>query len=156
MGIGPLPDHGEDDGEEGGGIFAEINITPVADLFLVLLIIVLVGAPAAAAEMIEKATEEQRSGLDINLPSGETKEIDPGATSLVVEIPREGNVSVNGSEVSDDELGDLFQSAFSRDQQTQVVLRADEGVFHGRVVSIMERARQTGLSRLAIATRGGP
>ncbi len=156
MGIGPIPDQHGDDEEDGGGIFAEINITPVADLFLVLLIIVLVGAPAAAAEMIERAADEQSSGLDINLPSGETQEIDPAAASLVVEIPREGDVVVNGSEVSDDELDALFQSAFSRDASTQVVLRADEGVFHGRVVSVMERARQTGLSRLAIATRGAP
>ena len=157
MGIGPIAEpYGDDDGEEGGGgIFAEINITPVADLFLVLLIIVLVGAPAAAAEIIEKAADEQRAGLDINLPSGETQEIDPGASSLVVEIPREGNVVVNGSAVSDEELDELFQSAFSRDQNTQVVLRADEGVFHGRVVGVMERARKTGLSRLAIATKGG-
>jgi biopolymer transport protein ExbD len=156
MAIGPIPDsYGDDEEEGGGGIFAEINITPVADLFLVLLIIVLVGAPAAAAEMIERASEEARSGLDINLPTGETQEIDPGASSLVVEIPREGNVVVNGSEVTDEELDALFQGAFARDATTQVVLRADEGVFHGRVVNVMERARQRGLSRLAIATRGG-
>ncbi|MBL4633616.1 MAG: biopolymer transporter ExbD, partial [Kofleriaceae bacterium] len=46
-------------------------------------------------------------------------------------------------------------AAFTRDKNTQVVLRADAGVSHGRVVGVMERAKRVGLSRLAIATAGG-
>ncbi len=155
MGIGPIPEQDPEDGEDGGGIFSEINITPVADLFLVLLIIVMVGAPAAAAEMIEQAQDDDDdAGLEIRLPTGQTAEIDPAAAALVVHIPREGEIVVNDTEVSDEELTEMFERAYARDENTQVVLRADEGVFHGRVVGVMERARQIGLSRLAIATAG--
>ena len=55
----------------------------------------------------------------------------------------------------DAELDNLFRAAFTRDKNTQVVLKADKGVAHGRVVNLMERAKHAGLTRLAIATSGG-
>ena len=55
----------------------------------------------------------------------------------------------------DPDLDNLFRAAFARDKQTQVVLKADKGVSHGKVVNLMERAKQVGLTRLAIGTAGG-
>ena len=55
----------------------------------------------------------------------------------------------------DEKLDAVFQAAFQKDKTTQVVLKADKGVAHGRVVNIMERAKQAGLTRLAIGTSGG-
>ncbi len=57
--------------------------------------------------------------------------------------------------VVDADLERYFQSAFNTDAETQVVIKADAGVNHGRVVGVMERAKQIGLTRLAIATKGG-
>ncbi|WP_428265499.1 ExbD/TolR family protein [Haliangium sp.] len=164
MAIGKLPDAPDEFDEAGDGdIFAEINITPLTDVFLVMLIIFMVVSAAALhreKQRVEEVTQEQeaseRAGLKINLPSGAAQEIDPSAVSLVVTIPPAGAIVVNDQEISDDnQLDNIFRSAFARDEKTQVVIKADAGVNHGRVVGVMEKAKQVGLTRLAIATSGG-
>jgi biopolymer transport protein ExbD len=166
MAIGRLPDD-DAGGEEGGGesIFAEINITPLTDVFLVMLIIFMVSALAVQVEARqekkkvkveqEQAEIEKKSGLKVNLPSGAAQEIDTSKASLVLVVPLQGDVAVGGKIMRDDQLDALFQAAFQRDKSTQVVLKADKGVAHGRVVNLMERAKQAGLTRLAIGTSGG-
>ena len=165
MAIGKLPDEdaGADDGAE--GIFAEINITPLTDVFLVMVIIFMVSALAVqvearqekkkVAEAQEQSEVEKRSGLKVNLPQGQAQEIDPSKASLVLVIPLAGDVDVGGKRIPDADLDNLFRAAFTRDKNTQVVLKADKGVQHGRVVNLMERAKQAGLTRLAIGTSGG-
>jgi len=165
MAIGKLPD--DDAGEEAGSesIFAEINITPLTDVFLVMVIIFMVSALAVQVEARQEkkkvkdeqaqVDQEKKSGLKVNLPSGAAQEIDTSKASLVLVIPLSGDVAVGGKVMRDDQLNSLFQAAFQRDKNTQVVLKADKGVAHGRVVNIMERAKQAGLTRLAIGTSGG-
>ena len=153
-----------DEEDEGAGIFADINITPLTDVFLVMVIIFMVSALAVQAEaqkktkiaqaVTEKAEADKRSGLKVNLPSGAAQEIDPSKSSIVITVPVQGDVQVQGRNVSDSELDTLFHNAFAHDPTTQVVLSADKDVAHGRVVGIMERAKQAGLTRLAIGTGG--
>jgi biopolymer transport protein ExbD len=153
MALGKLPDD-----EETGAIFAEINITPLTDIFLVMLIIFMVSSSVAverATQAVERAATAQRSGLKVNLPEGAAKEIDPGSNSLVVGIMADGEIVVNGQKVAEPDLQNLFRSAFAKDKATQVVIKADAGVHHGRVVGVMELAKEVGLSHLAIATKGG-
>ncbi len=167
MALGKQPDVADDVGieDEGGSIFAEINITPLTDVFLVMVVIFMVSALAVQAERNNEKQEEQKkqeteqtekkSGIKINLPSGQSQEIDLQKASLVLEIPISGDVAVGGKAMPDATLDNLFRGAFARDKNTQVVLKADKGVAHGRVVNLMERAKQAGLSRLAIGTAGG-
>ena len=151
MAIGKLPDSGGDEGEDGGeSIFAEINITPLTDVFLVMVIIFMVSALAVQVE----ARQEKKSGLKVNLPSGQAQEIDPSKASLVLVIPINGDVNVGGKNIPDGELDNLLRAAYTRDKMTQVIIKADKGVQHGRVVNIMERAKGVGLTRLAIGTSG--
>jgi biopolymer transport protein ExbD len=164
MAIGKLPDDDDGGGEGGDAIFAEINITPLTDVFLVMLIIFMVSALAVQAEARrekhkvkeeqQQAEVEKKSGLKVNLPSGAAQEIDTSKQSLVLVIPLSGDVSVGGKQMRDEQLDAVFQAAFQRDKATQVVLKADRGVAHGRVVNIMERAKQAGLTHLAIGTSG--
>ncbi|HVK76068.1 MAG TPA: biopolymer transporter ExbD, partial [Kofleriaceae bacterium] len=79
----------------------------------------------------------------------------PSKASLVLLIPVQGEIVVGGQTVVDKDLDNLFRAAFTRDKNTQVVLQADKGVPHGRVVNVMERAKAAGLTRLAIGTAGG-
>ena len=164
MALGKLPDQDAGDEEGGESIFAEINITPLTDVFLVLVIIFMVSALAVqvearqqkkkVAQEQEQSEVEKRSGLKVNLPSGQAQEIDTKAQSLVLTVPLQGDIDVGGKSIPDAELDNLFRAAFARDKKTQVVLKADKGVQHGRVVNLMERAKQAGLTRLAIGTSG--
>jgi biopolymer transport protein ExbD len=138
-----------------GEIFAEINITPLTDIFLVLVIILIISGSAAVDKVKQEQIDSKSSGLKINLPSGEAREIDPGSKSLIVVIQKDSTVTVNEKRIADKDLERIFMAAVTRDQNTQIVIRADAGVSHGLVVSVMERAKRVGLSRLAIATAGG-
>ena len=167
MAIGKQPDVTDDGVDEDGGqaIFADINITPLTDVFLVMVVIFMVSALAVQVERNqEKKVQQQqqqdeqdqkKSGIKINLPSGQSQELDPTKASLVLEIPLSGDVIVGGKAMPDANLENLFRAAFTRDKNTQVVLKADKGVPHGRVVNLMERAKVIGLSRLAIGTAAG-
>jgi biopolymer transport protein ExbD len=159
MAIAKLPD--EDIGEE-ETIFSEINITPLTDVFLVMVIIFMVSALAVQVEernkekqhqkQAEQLDQEQKSGLRITLPQGKQQDIDRSKPSLVLEVPINGDIAVAGKIVTDAQIDTLFGNAFARDKDTQVLIRADRAVVHGRVVNLMERARAKGLSHIGIVT----
>lgn len=151
MGMGSLPE-ANIEGDE-GAIFAEINITPLTDIFLLLMIIFIVSGSAAVEKANSEKIAEQSSGLKVDLPSGETQEIDAGQTSLMVSIDVNGNIAANGRELTFEELQLLFEQTYIDDKNTQIVLRADSGVAHGSVVQIMESAKKSGLIQLGIATK---
>jgi biopolymer transport protein ExbD len=149
-----------DSGEDAAGddIVAEINVTPLTDIFLVLLIIFMIGSTVEVQKLKKESEDvkaEASSGLKINLPTGAQQEIDPGRASLIVGIQKNGQIVINGQAVPDKQLQNIFLSAYSQNKETQVVIKADQGVPHGKVVNVMERAKQVGLSKLAIATSGG-
>ena len=136
---------GDDSGSE-ADLFADINITPLTDIFLVLLIIFMVTSSVMA-------TDGARAGVRVNLPKGATKEISSSQKDVTVAITTDGKMVVDGKEVSADSLRKLFDDARARDPETQMVVQADEATHHGRVVAVMELAKAAGLRRLAIATR---
>ncbi|MSP61190.1 MAG: biopolymer transporter ExbD [Myxococcales bacterium] len=138
--------------DEGEAIFAEINITPLTDIFLVLLIIFMVTS-SVKMEEIERGA---RSGVTVNLPKGASKELAPGASDVTVAITTDGHMVVDGKTVDPDQLRAIFASAHQKDADTQVIVQADEATHHGRVVGVMELAKTAGLRRLAIATRRAP
>ena len=135
-----------DDDLSGDGLFAEINITPLTDIFLVLLIIFMVTSSVMA-------DAGARSGVAVNLPKGSTKDITPGAGDITIAVTTEGRLVVDGKPIEPDALRTLFERAYAKDPETQVIVQADESTHHGRVVGVMELAKTAGLRRLAIATR---
>jgi biopolymer transport protein ExbD len=151
MAMGSLPG-GEDD-EGGEGVFAEINITPLTDIFLVLLIIfmvtstVIVQAPGAGGA---------KAGLKVNLPQGGSADVAVKRKDLSVAVLTDGRMVVDGKVVSLEELREVLARARAEDPSTLVVVQADEGVAHGRVVQVMEASKGAGLGQIAIGVRQGP
>jgi biopolymer transport protein ExbD len=146
MAIGGPQNGDEAEGGEGGGIFADINITPLTDIFLVLLIIFMVTTTAIAEA-------GQRGGFQVNLPKGSKGDAGAIPRDLVVAVLADGRAVIGGKVQSDEELARTFDASAKLNPDTVLVVQADAGVPHGRVVAVMEAARQAGLSRLAIATR---
>jgi len=72
--------------------------------------------------------------------------------ALVVRVASDGTIHVDGNQILDDQIDNLFRAAFTRDANTQIVFEVDKNVRHGRVVQLMERAKAAGLTRLAIGT----
>ena len=142
------PNGGDEfEGGEAGGIFSDINITPLTDIFLVLLIIFMVTTTAIA----ESGSEE--GGFEVNLPRGGKGDESAVSRDLTVAVLADGRAVVAGRVVDDGALRDAFGDAHRRSAATVVLFQAYEGVPHGRVVQVMDLARRAGLTRLAIATR---
>jgi biopolymer transport protein ExbD len=135
-----------EDGDAEGGVFADINITPLTDIFLVLLIIFMVTTTAIAEHGADKG------GFKVTLPKGGKGDAS-APRDVKVAILSDGRVVVGGKVVEEEELRSMLTRSQQADADTLVLVQADEGVAHGRVVAVMELARRVGLTRLAIATR---
>jgi biopolymer transport protein ExbD len=133
-----------------GQVFAEINITPLTDIFLVLLIIFMV-----TSSVIVQSGVSGQSGVKVNLPKGSKSDMSTqGQQTLAVAILADGRTVIAGKVVDNDELKLRFTEAKAHSAETTVVIQADSGVAHGKVVELMELARSAGLERMAIATQG--
>ncbi|MBM7115592.1 ExbD/TolR family protein [[Archangium] primigenium] len=150
MAMGKAPGDGEG-GEDVG--FAEINITPLTDIFLVLLIIFMVTSSVIVQQAPSGGAQQ---GLKVNLPKGGATDVTARATDLSVAILSDGRFVLGGNVVSEDELKRTFAEAHQKDPDTVVIVQADEGVPHGTVVVVMELAKSAGLGQLAIGVRENP
>ena len=152
MAMGQVPGGGrhDDDGLEDGGGFNDINITPLTDIFLVLLIIFMV-----TSSVIVNAGNGAKAGLKVNLPSGGSADVATQASDMSVAILADGRLVLGGDVVTSEELKKAFDDAKAKSADTMVIVQADEGVPHGKVVEVMELAKGAGLGQLAIGVRDG-
>ena len=144
---GPSGGGHEGEGDADGSIFADINITPLTDIFLVLLIIFMVTTTAIAE------AGGQNGGIKVQLPKGGQANAVKEVHDLAIAVLSDGRVVVGGKVVDEAALREVLAKAHAENPDTLVLVQADEGVIHGRVVAVMDLARRQGLPRLAIATR---
>jgi len=129
-----------DDEHLDDGVVAEINITPLTDVFLVLLIIFMVTTSAI-----------QNQGKQIDLPGAEVSETTP--QGVTVTVTPEGEVLVNDQPTSEANLFASLESALKDSQDKLVILRGDKKVLLGQAVNILDLAQQAGATGIALATR---
>lgn len=151
MAMGKTPG-GRDGDEIDEGVFAEINITPLTDIFLVLLIIFMVTSTVIVQQGPGGGA---RAGLKVNLPKGGAADVTVRPTDLSVAVLADGRYVLGGNVATSDELKAAFDKAKAENPDTVVIVQADEGVPHGTVVEVMEMAKKAGLAQLAIGVREG-
>ena len=139
MAASALPGEGDDDGDP--GIVAEINVTPLTDIFLVLLIIFMVTTTAAHEE-----------GKNIDLPSATESEQTP-PEGVTVEVDATGAIKVNDVEVPPAALEAALERAVAQAQDKVVVLKGDKQVLLGEAVNVLDLAQRVGAEGIAIATQ---
>jgi biopolymer transport protein ExbD len=150
QGPAPQADGLEDSDDLAGGGFTEINIVPLVDIMLVLLVILMAGSTA----IIAPPGQGEGSGFRVNLPTGsDTDEVSTISDELVVAVLEDGTVVARGEAVSTSELEAIFKAEAAANAGKLVLVQADEAALHKRVVSVMEAARRAGLNNLAIATK---
>ena len=152
MALGQVPGSGDDDGLGSEGVFAEINITPLTDIFLVLLIIFMV----TSSVIVNAGNTGAKSGIKVELPKGGAADVTVQQQDLSVFMASDGRVLVSGTVVTPEELQKALDDAKEKNPDTLVVVQADEGVAHGKVVEVMEMAKRAGLAKLAIGVRDAP
>ena len=132
---------GDERSSEDAAIVAEINITPLTDIFLVLLIIFMVTSTVA-----------QHEGKNIDLPEATQSEETP-PKSVTVSIDTDGVIKVNDAIVPSGMLDQMIGKALDQAQEKIVVLKGDKSVLLGRAVNILDIAQQKGAKGIALATQ---
>ena len=120
-------------------IFNEINITPLTDIFLVLLIIMMVLAPTFSSVDQNISIPEVNSGINV-----ENKEV-------IVSVTRDGMLFVNESPISGAELETHLKSLLEASPDKSVVVRADENTKSSKILEIMKAAQLSGYEKLTVA-----
>ena len=130
--------------EQGGGAIANINVTPLVDVMLVLLVIFMVTAPIL------------QQGVTINLPKVRSTALTGEEQQLVVAVNRSGQVYLNDTPTTVSELGPKLQAILKIRPDRQVFLRADQGVRYGEVMRVIAAVKGAGVERLGMVTEPPP
>ena len=121
-------------------LVAEINVTPLVDVVLVLLIIFMVTAPMLSM------------GIDVNLPWVKSKTIDVNEEKLVLSINKDGEIFINRTKIPKNELKVKLENIFTARIDKEIFLRADKSVAYGFVVEVMSEIRKDGVDKLGMVT----
>jgi len=116
-----------------------INVTPLVDITLVLLIIFMVTTSYIVKEAIE-----------VTLPRTTNAGVSTSAGPLAITLTKEGGIYVDGVRRSEEELKALARAAALRDSDTRALISADRDALHGSVVHVIDLVKGEGLSRFAI------
>ncbi len=125
---------------------AEINVTPMVDVMLVLLIIFMVTAPLLVA------------GVPVNLPDARSKALDQDAKPVQLSLDAAGKLFLNDVEVPPTALPDELTRIAARGigaDAPQIFLRADRSLDYSRVMRVMGELSRAGLTRVALVTTEG-
>jgi len=120
------------------GIISDINVTPLVDIMMVLLIIFMLTANLIAKQAIE--VELPRASQSTGLPP----------TTLAVTLTREGAIYLNGAPTTPEALRAAVIAAVAHDPKTQAVITGDKSVSHGRVVWVLDTVKSLGVASFAI------
>jgi biopolymer transport protein ExbD len=126
------------DGGDRSDIVAEINITPLTDIFLVLLIIFMITSSAIV-----------ESGGKVNLPKAVQTQSEPRGTTVTITPNHE--IFVNQKKVTDTSLEATLKDALSASPDKTVILRGDREVLLGEAVKVLSIVKRSGASEIAIA-----
>jgi|SRR5262245_31914859 len=124
-----------------GTTISQINVTPLVDVMLVLLVIFMVTAPII------------QQGVQVNLPQTKSSAILGSEEPLVVTVAKNGKIYLNDNALTLGELGQKLRAIRKVKADKQVYLRADQEVRYGTVMKTIAEIKQAGIEKLGMVTR---
>lgn len=119
---------------------SEINVTPLVDVMLVLLIIFMVAAPMMT------------EGVDVNLPKTTAKSIKTQDEPLILTVNRKGDIFLENQQVQLKDLEVKIQKIFQNRREKEILVRADKDVTYGVVIDVIARVKKAGIDKLGMVT----
>jgi biopolymer transport protein TolR len=127
-----------------GRALSEINVTPLVDVMLVLLIVFMVSAPLLTV------------GVPVELPKTEAGALEDQAEPLTVSVQADGRIFLGEEETTYDELGSRLQALAGDAADRPVYVRADGRAPYARVAQVMARLGASGFTSIGLITDTGP
>jgi biopolymer transport protein ExbD len=124
--------------EEHGDEISGINVTPLVDVTLVLLVVFMVTATYVVKDAISVDLPRAAAGGEIVGPT------------LAIALDREGKLFVDGAPATPESAREAVRAALARSAEARAVISADRAVSHGRVIEVIDLVKREGLTRFAI------
>ena len=120
--------------------FSDINVTPMVDVMLVLLVIFMVAAPMMT------------SGVPVDLPSADAAPVQGNDEPLNISVKSDGSVHLNDTPVEMETLPEKLKAIVGEKMDTRIFVRGDRAVDYGRVMQVMGQINSAGFSKVALIT----
>ena len=130
--------------DKGSAPMSEINMTPLIDVMLVLVVIFIITAPLLA------------SSIKLDLPRAEGAKPNDAPKFVMIVLDKTGQAYLDDKPISAAEMTLRFNQIASQNPETELQLRADDAVPYGRVVELMGAAQKAGLNRLGFVANPKP
>ncbi|WP_333794460.1 protein TolR [Hyphomicrobium sp.] len=127
-------------GRGGHAPMSEINVTPMVDVMLVLLIIFMVAAPLLTV------------GVPIELPQSQGKQLESNHEPLTISVSSNGDVFIGESQVPLDEVAEKLKAIAKNGVDEQIFVRGDKGTTYGTVMRVMGRISAGGFKKVSLVT----
>lgn len=132
------------DGDDDDDIVSDINMTPLIDIMLVLLVVFMVSSSVAL-----------ESGMDIELPKTALTNQKKEAEILVISLSKDGKVAVHGKQVKTEEISRRIASSLAELKTDSVILEGDTSANLGKAIELMDMAKVAGAKNFSIAAEEG-
>ena len=121
-------------------LLAEINVTPMVDVMLVLLIIFMVSAPL------------MQQGIQVDLPKTKSPSLSEQEKPIVLVVKRNGAVEINENIIPADKLVEKLRAIYAKREKKEIFIQADKTLAYGIVANVMAQAQSAGISRIGLVT----
>ncbi len=119
---------------------SEINVTPLVDVMLVLLIVFMISAPL------------MQQGIQVDLPKTKSPALSEQEKPVVIAVNKNGNVEINGHELKSAEVTEKLRAIFEKREKKEIFIQADKSIPYGTVATVMAQAQAAGISRIGLVT----
>jgi biopolymer transport protein TolR len=120
---------------------AEINVTPLVDVMLVLLIVFMVTAPLIT------------SGVDVNLPQANAKPVNSDSQPIVITVNSQDQVFIGNSQIQLSNLVSTLQASTQGNQDRRIFVRGDQSVSYGDMLQVMATITDGGFTKVALLAK---
>lgn len=121
-------------------MLSEINVTPMVDVMLVLLIVFMVSAPL------------MQQGIQVDLPKTKSPALTEQEKPVVIVVNRNGTVEIAKNDIPSAQVTEKLRAIFEKREKKEIFIQADKGIPYGTVATVMSQAQAAGIHRIGLVT----
>lgn len=121
-------------------MLSEINVTPLVDVMLVLLIVFMISAPL------------MQQGIQVDLPKTKSPALSEQEKPYIIAVTKGGDVKVGGNTIPSAQVTEKLRATFASRQKKEIFIQADKSLPYGVVATVMAQAQAAGISRIGLVT----